>query len=641
MGDTKNIVILGAGYAGVHAAKKLAKKYKKNKDVQITIIDKNPYHTLMTELHEVAGGRVPEESVKVDLHKIFHRTKVEVVVDHITSVDMDTQTVTTAHGRYNYDYLMIGMGSEQAYFGIPGVKEHAFGLWSLDEALAIKEQIIHNFKKASLERDPEVRKELLTFVVAGAGFTGVEMAGELLEWKHTLANKYHVDVNEVKVMVIEAADRILNMLDEKQAAKTEKYMAKHQVELLKNAPIIEVTPESLKLKDGTVIKTHTLIWTCGVQGNEDIKGYGLELARAQRAQTNAYMQAEGRENVYIIGDCAYVEEKPGVSNPQIVEAAEQTALTAAKNIINTIEGKEEKVPFKSNYHGFMVSIGGRYGVANLMGMKLSGFFAMVMKHLINMVYLFSVLNVHAVYHYLQHEFFDMKQTRNIMRGHVSSKGNRLWLVPLRVYIGVLWLLEGLKKLVGDGTWKASVEALWQGEWTFKIGADSWIKAGNVKMPFEWLYADAATAASGVTEVVTSASGVVEGAGEAATVYATPIFEKVPAFYEALMQIFMPTPEVAVLFQTMVVFLEIAMGLALIVGLFTWLASAGSAFMVCNFILSAMAGWDILWYLFGSIALMCGAGRAFGLDAYVMPWINRLVGNWWLGKNQHIYSYKNQ
>ncbi|MGL4344347.1 MAG: FAD-dependent oxidoreductase [Cellulosilyticaceae bacterium] len=626
MSKNTNIVILGAGYAGVHAAKKLAKKYKKNPNIKITLIDKNPYHTLMTELHEVAGGRVPEESVKVELSKIFHRTKVNVVVDYIEKVDMETQVVETTHGSFTYDYLLMGMGSEQAYFGIPGVKEHGFGLWSLDEALAIREHIIHNFKKASLERDAAVRKELLTFVVAGSGFTGIEMAGELLEWKHTLAEKYHVDVNEVTVTVVEAAGTILNMLDRKQADKAEKYMVKHNVEILKNAPIVGATPESITLKDGRVIKTHTLIWTCGIKGAEDLTKYNLELTPAARAKTNQYMQAEGKENVYIIGDCAYVEEEPGKGNPQIVEAAEQTAVTAVKNIINDIDGKADRVAFKSNYHGFMVSIGGRYAVANLMGMKLSGFFAMAVKHLINMVYLFGVNNIHAVYHYLQHEFFGMKQTRNIMWGHLSSKGNRLWLVPLRLYIGVLWLMEGLKKLVGDGTWDKAVDALWQGKWAFEVGADSWIRSGNVKMPFEWLYTDATSAAS--------AAG--DAAGEAVAMV-TPILKEVPDFYEAIMKIFMPNADIAVLFQTMVVCLEIGMGLALIAGLFTWLASASSAFMVVNFVLSAMAGWDILWYFFGSIALMCGAGRTFGLDAYVMPWINRMAGNWWMGKNRHIYS----
>ena len=467
----KNIVILGAGYAGVHAAKKLAKKYKKNNDVTITIIDKNPYHTLMTELHEVAGGRVPEESVKLDLHKIFHRTKVNVVVDYIENVDLEKQVVKTTHGTYAYSYLMVGLGSEPAYFGVPGVKEHGFSLWSLDDALTIREHIKEQFKKASLERDEKRRKELLTFIVAGAGFTGIEMAGELLEWKDTLAAKYHVDVEEVKVYVVEAADSILNMLDQQQAAKAEKYMTKHKIEVMKNAPITEVTAEGITLKDGRKIATHTLIWTCGIQCAESAVALDAPKTRANRLKANEYMQAEGYENVYVIGDCAYNEENGNCTNPQIVEAAEQTAATAAKNIIASIDNKE-KSKFKGNYHGFMVSIGGRYGVANLSGIKLSGFFAMVMKHIVNMYYLFGVLNVYAVYHYLQHEFFGMKQNRNIMRGHISSLGNRLWTLPLRFYIGILWLIEGLKKLVGEGTWDAAWDALLQkGEFAFTIGSD--------------------------------------------------------------------------------------------------------------------------------------------------------------------------
>lgn len=625
------IVILGAGYAGVHAAKKLAKKYKKNNEVEITLIDKNPYHTLMTELHEVAGGRVPEESVKVDLYRIFNRTKVKVVVDYIENVDSNNNVVKTKQGEYSYDYLIIGVGSEPAFFGVEGVKENGFTLWSLEDALKIKKHIKERVKEASYERNSEKRKKMLTFVVAGSGFTGIEMAGELLEWKTTLAKEYRVDESEIRLLVVEAMSTILNMLDRKQADKAEKYMVKHGVEILKDSPIVQVTKESIKLKDGTVIPTETLIWTCGVQANQDLSDMDVEKSRAGRYSANKYMQSQGKENIYVVGDVAYVEEEPGKGNPQIVEAAEQTAVTASKNIIASIENKE-KVEFKSNYHGFMVSIGGRYAVADLMGIKLSGFFAMVMKHLINMVYLFGVNNVHAVYNYLQHEFFAMKERRCIMRGHLSSKGNRLWLVPLRVYIGVLWLMEGIKKLIGEGTWDAMFakagEAGSIGGYinelvnNVAIGSDSWVRAGNVNMPFEWLH-----------DAVSGASQAVDGA----TNMPQPILENVPKFYAFIMKIFMPTPEVAVLFQTMVVIAEIGMGLCLIAGLFTFLASASSAFMTVNFILSAMAGWDILWYTFGSIALMCGAGRTFGLDYYVMPWISNLVGNFWMGKRRPIYE----
>ncbi|KLE17056.1 FAD-dependent oxidoreductase [Clostridium sp. C8] len=622
------ILVLGAGYGGVHAAKKLAKKYKKNNDVEITLIDKNPFHTLMTELHEVAGGRVHPESVQVELSKIFGKSKVNLVTDLIENVDTDKKVVKTKCGEYSYDYLVIGTGSEPAFFGVPGVKENGFTLWSFEDALKIRKHIQDMFAKASLERDVAKRKEMLTFIVAGSGFTGIEMAGELLEWKTKLSKEHNVDESEVTLKVVEAMGTILNMLDRKQADKAERYMAKHGMEILKNSPITEVAADKIVLKSGKEIKTKTLIWTCGIQANQDAKEYGLETARAGRLQTNEYMQAVGKKDVFVVGDMAYFEEEAGKGTPQIVEAAEQTANTAVKNIIASIENKEME-KFQGKYHGFMVSIGGRYCVANLMGMKLSGFFAMIMKHFVNMYYLWGVNNINAVYNYLQHEFFTMEDRRSVMRGHVSSKANRLWLVPLRLYIGCLWLIEGIKKLLGEGTW----DAMWKADSIrdfFKaitIGADSWTKAGNVKMPFTWLQ-DATSGASAAT----GASNA-----EAATEWATPIIKEIPGWYASIMQIMMPNPEVAVWFQRIVVLMEIGMGLCLIAGLFTFIFSAVSAGMVVNFILCAMAGWDILWYFFGSIALMGGAGRVFGLDYYIMPWITRLADNFWHGKKQPTYK----
>ena len=585
MSDKKNILILGAGYGGVHVAKKLAKKYKKNNNVEITLIDKNPFHTLMTELHEVAGGRVHPESVQIELSKIFARTKVNVVTDLIEKVDTDNKTVKTTNGNYTYDYLVVGTGSEPAFFGVPGVKENGFTLWSFEDAMKIRHHVQKMFKLAAKERNEAKRKEMLTFVVAGSGFTGIEMAGELLEWKTRLAKEHNVDENEVRLMVVEAMGTILNMLDRKQADKAEKYMVKKGMTILKNSPIVEVAPNKIVLKSGEEIETNTLIWTCGIQANEEVKEYGLETARAGRLATNEFMQAVNKEEVFVVGDLNYYEEEEGKGTPQIVEAAIQTGDVIAKNIIALMDKKKDLTKFKSNYHGFMVSIGGKYCVANLAGIKLAGFFAMIMKHLVNLHYLWGVNNVNACYHYLQHEFFSMEDNRCIMRGHLSSKSNRLWLVPLRLYIGVLWLLEGLKKFVGEGTWENhGIKALFNGN---MVGGDSWLKAGNIKMPFAWLQTAADSGAS--------------ASGEATTEFATPILEKMPKFYEAIMQIFIPNPEIAVWFQRIVVITEIGIGLCLIAGLFTFLASGASAFMVCNFVLSAMAGWDILWFFFGSIA----------------------------------------
>lgn len=630
MSDKTKILILGAGYGGVHVAKRLAKKYKKVDSVEITLIDKHPFHTLMTELHEVAGGRVPAESVQMELSKIFSRTKVNVITDYIEEVNTDKQIVTTSYGKYKYDYLVIGTGSEPNFFGTPGIKEHGFTLWSFEDALKIRAHVQNMFAQASKERDENKRKNMLTFIVAGSGFTGIEMAGELLEWKGKLAKEYNVDESEVKLLIVEAMPTILNMLDRGQAAKAERYLNKHGVEILKESPIIEVTPNSIELKNGQEISTKTLIWTCGVKANSEAGEYGLEQGRAGRIVTNEFMQALGKNNVFIVGDLTYYEEKPDRATPQIVEAAEQTGGTVVKNIIASID-KKEMTKFKSNYHGFMVSIGSRYCVANLSGIRLSGFFAILMKHLVNLYYLWGVNGINACYHYLNHEFFSIEDKRNMFRGHLASKANRLWLIPLRLYIGVLWLLEGIKKFFGETTWDNiwaheklgdSIKALFNGP-----GSDSWIVSGNIKMPFEWLQ----TAAN---------SGASESAGAGASTaaeYAEPILSSMPGFYKAIMQFMIPNGDIAVWFQRMVVLIEIGMGLALLAGLFTFLASAVSMFMVVNFVLSAMAGWEILWYFFGAIALMGGAGRTFGLDYWVIPWIRDRVSTWWLGERVPIYK----
>ncbi|HOM42786.1 MAG TPA: FAD-dependent oxidoreductase, partial [Bacillota bacterium] len=148
MPDLKRIVILGAGYAGVEAAKVLGKKFKKDDSVEITLINDNPFQTLLTELHEIAGRRTEKESVMVDLYKVFKATKVNFVRDRIESIDYEAKTLTSSKGTYSYDYLVLGCGAEPAYFGIEGVKEYGYTIWSLKDALKIREQVLKSFEAA-------------------------------------------------------------------------------------------------------------------------------------------------------------------------------------------------------------------------------------------------------------------------------------------------------------------------------------------------------------------------------------------------------------------------------------------------------------------------------------------------------------
>lgn len=350
----KNIVIIGAGYAGVHAAKRLAKKYKKDPSVSITLIDRDSYHTMMTSLHEVAAHRVEPDAVQFDLRRLFNRTKVKLVTDVVEHVDHKNKVITTKQSTFNYDYLILGMGAEPNDFGTPGVSEHGFTLWSVEDAVKLRQHIEKSVARASREHDLEVRRALLTFTVCGSGFTGVEMIGELMEWRKRLAKDNKLDESEITLNLVEAAPTILNMLDRKSAEKAERYMKKKGINILVNSPIVEVKAEEIVLKSGEIIPTHTLIWTAGIKANSDAENYNMESARAGRLKVNEYMEAEGLDDVYVVGDLAYYEEEEGTPTPQIVEAAELTAETAAHAVISEISGGEKKA-YKGKYHGFMVS----------------------------------------------------------------------------------------------------------------------------------------------------------------------------------------------------------------------------------------------------------------------------------------------
>ncbi|PXW88452.1 NADH dehydrogenase FAD-containing subunit [Streptohalobacillus salinus] len=615
----KEIVIIGAGYAGVHAAKKLAKKFKKDDSVNITLIDRHSYHTMMTELHEVAAHRVEPDAIQFDLRRLFNRTKVNLVTDNVTNVDHDAKKVITEHGSFNFDYLILGMGGEPNDFGTPGVKEHGYTLWSWEDAVRMRERIETLVEQAAHEHDEKKRRALLTFTICGSGFTGVELAGELIEWKDRLAKDHKLDVDEISIYVIEAAPTILNMLERRDADKAEAYMLKHGVKIMKDSPIVEVRENDIVLKSGETIPTHMLAWTAGVKANTDTDSFDLEQARAGRLKVNKHMESETHENVYVVGDLAYFEEEPGTPTPQIVEAAEQTGTTAAKNIIADIKGTE-KVAYEGKYHGIMVSIGARYGVADLMGLHLSGWFANFVKHMVNLYYFFGISSGYYMTKYIEHEFFHTKDKRNIFRDFLTRYGNVLWSVPLRIFVGGFWIVEGGAKLWGYEKWGEATSSLSNiGTLFTGIGEDSWIKSDTLQINFHWLQ-DPTTAASAE-----------------ATEWAEPILSEMPFWFEWIMRIMVPTEGIALFAQKAMVFVEIGIGLALIAGLFTWLASAASAAFLVMFTLTAMLGWDKVWALPASIALLNGSGRTFGLDYWVIPFIQTKLSKWWYGEPQAIYK----
>ena len=637
------IVVLGGGYAGVHAAKKLHKQFKKMRDrVEITLIDKDPFHVLMTELHELAGGRVPEESVKISFDRIFAGSMVKVVQDTIVSIDFEGRTLTSSTETYGYDYLLMGTGAESSDFGIPGIKEHAFSLWGLADALKIREHIKDTVRAASYEKDPERRRQMLTFVVAGAGFTGIEMVGELIEWIPVLCKEFKADPDEIQIITVEGLGKILNTWPEKPRMKAEKYLKKKGVEIKLNSFIVKAEPGSITLKDKTVIKSDTVIWTCGIKGSDFAQKLPLAEGMMARKRVNEYMKSVDYDRVYLAGDAVWFIEHE-LPLPQTVEAAEQTAFTAVDSMVYEIRKElgfsaKEPKPFKSNFHGYMVSIGGRYAVSYTMGIAMSGIFAMGLKHLVNVYYQHTTCGINGWWRYLQHEIFDIKNKRSFIGGLATAKLQSYWLTFLRMYLGVMWFIEGAKKIPqgwlsdttggkvywgsADGTagatWEANdaegVSAVTSST-PLENGAEG-VSAVTTSTPWE-------NGAEGVTAATDALSMATPGGGEVAQ-YAPPLLSEPTAIFQWVNETFVA--QAPYFFQVSIVLGEIALGLAFLVGLFTFPAAIASIGLSLMLLMGALASQEILWYIAVSIVMLGGAGKCFGLDYWVMPWIKK----WWNG-----------
>lgn len=631
--NRKKIVVLGGGYAGVHAAKALNKAFKKHQDkVEVTLIDKKHHHVLLTELHEVAGARVSEDSVQISFDRIFAGKKVNVVQDTITHVDFKKQQLVGERETYAYDELIIGTGATTADFNIPGVKEHAFYLWSLEEALKIRCHLEEIVRKAALEADAEKRKQMLTFVVAGGGFTGVEMVGELLEYLPILCKANKLDYEkEVELILCEGLGQILNMLPEKPVKKAWDYMEKKGVKIMVNSLITNVTEDGFITRQGAEIKTKTLIWTCGIRGTEFGEKLEVTDGKIGRKLVNEYMQTPDYENVYIVGDGMwFLENNRAV--PQIVEAAEQTADTAAKSIIYKVKTElglkaKEPVPFKSNFHGFMVSIGGRYAVSHTAGISLSGFFAMALKHLVNVYYQSGVAGVNAAWAYIKHEILNIKNNRSLVGGLAANKVPAYWTTFLRMFLGVMWLTEGGGK-IADG-WLTDTTGS-KVYWGDAVGGASGVVSAA---------SDAVAAATtAATQAVASASQAVVDAVSAASgevaQYAPPLLKEPLALYTWINNTFVA--QAPYFFQVVIVLAEMAIGLMFLGGFLTFPAAIVSLGLSVMFLIGALAGTEILWYMAVSIVMLGGAGKAFGLDYWVMPWIKKIWNMTPLAKKTYLY-----
>jgi NADH:ubiquinone reductase (H+-translocating) len=358
-------VVLGGGFGGIGAAKKLSKS-----DVDVVLVDGHDYHTFQPLLYQVATGLLDQPAVGHPIRDLFHKQdNVRVHQDRVTEIDLEGREVRFAELEpERYDYLVLALGAEVDYFGVEGAAEHAFPLYTLADAVRLKDHVLERWEAA--DRRPELADDgALNMVVVGGGPTGVETAGAMAELYHGVFRSDYPDVKpeQARIVLVEASPEIFAMFKPEIRSYTEHALAERGVEVLTGEVVESVSPERVTLKSGTVLSAHTLVWGAGLQGNELVRSLGLELERGNRLAVDEELRLAQHPEVYAVGDIAAITDaKTDQVLPQLGSVALQSGEHAGETIAHRVAGKETK-PFKYHDKGTMATIGRGAAVVQMLG----------------------------------------------------------------------------------------------------------------------------------------------------------------------------------------------------------------------------------------------------------------------------------
>lgn len=391
---SKHIVILGGGFGGLLSALTV-RKYLTAAQAEVTLVNRWPTHQIITELHRLTAGNVKEEAVSLPLAKLLKGKSVNLKIATVEAVNPDAKQVRLADGsQLSYDTLVLALGSETAYFGIPGLEENSFILKSVDDANQIRNHILSKldaFAMHGKEADG-------TIVVGGGGLTGVEVVGELADELPKWCEARGIDPADIQLYCVEAAPSILMGFPQELIDRARTSLERRGVRFLTGQPITEVKGSEICLKDGSTISAGTLIWSGGVQGHRIVASCGIEVNRG-RAVVNEFLQSASHPDIFVAGDSAVVMAEDGRPYPPTAQLAWQMGETIGYNVFASLSNAKMK-PFNPVLSGTLASLGRKDGIAAVGARRtqLKGLAASAMKEASHIRYLAHIKGLFALAH---------------------------------------------------------------------------------------------------------------------------------------------------------------------------------------------------------------------------------------------------
>ncbi len=383
------VIIIGGGFGGLEAAKALRKA-----EVRVTLLDRQNHHLFQPLLYQVATAALSPADIAEPLRHILRRQEnVEVILGEAQRVDVNRKKVVTSDGELDYDFLIVAAGARHSYFGHEAWEKFAPGLKSLDDALEIRRRMLLAFEIAEKTDDDEIRKAAMTFVVVGGGPTGVEMAGAIAEIARvTLVKDFrHIDSAQARVLLLDAAPRVLPMLDPELSESARRQLFDIGVEVRLITPVEKITQEGVELKGGEKIAARTIIWAAGNAASPLGESLGVPLDRQGRVIVREDLSIPGRRDIFVIGDQAHFAPGDGTPLPALSPVAMQQGRHAARNIRALLAGGWLE-PFEYFDKGTMATIGRHRAVADAGFMRFSGWLAWLAWLFVHVIFLVGFRN---------------------------------------------------------------------------------------------------------------------------------------------------------------------------------------------------------------------------------------------------------